>query len=129
MQLFQHDAFGGLSVNLTAADAPGFRSWALAIAAEWRYLFAASNVTSLDAGSFDATVLRSERAWLVMFSDGLVCSQCRTAKTNLMRLSASLRGLPVGLGIVVVVLADDERQLVAARLVGDLTCGVRVITG
>ena len=76
------------------------RSWALAIAAEWRYLFAASNVTSLDAGSFDATVLRSERAWLVMFSDGLVCSQCRTAKTNLMRLSASLRGMPVGVGLV-----------------------------
>ena len=76
------------------------RSWALAIAAEWRYLFAASNVASLDAESFGATVLRSESAWVVMFSDGLVCSQCRTAKTNLMRLSASLRGLPVGVGLI-----------------------------
>ena len=76
------------------------REWALAVAAEWRYLFAASNVTSLDAGSFGGAVLHSEAAWLVMFSDGLVCSQCRTAKTNLMRLSASLRGLPVGVGLV-----------------------------
>ena len=76
------------------------RTWALAVAAEWRYLFAASNVTRLDAASFGGAVLRGSLFWVVMFTDGLVCSQCRTAATNLMRLSASLRGLPVGVGLV-----------------------------
>lgn len=36
----------------------------------------------------------------MLFTDGQTCAPCRTAKTNLMRLSASLRGLPVGLGVV-----------------------------
>ena len=62
---------------------------------------AMGNVTLLaNPEDFDKTVIRSEAMWVVMFSDGLVCSQCRTAKTNMMRLSAGLRGLPVRVGIV-----------------------------
>jgi hypothetical protein len=45
--------------------------------------------------NFEQTVLAdSARAWVVLFTDGLTCAPCRTAKTNLMRLSASVRGLP-----------------------------------
>lgn len=45
-------------------------------------------------------VVNSTQAWVVMFTDGVECSTCRTAKTNLMRLAASLTGLPVRVGLV-----------------------------
>ena len=54
-----------------------------------------------------------ERAWVVLYTDGLACAPCRTAKTNLMRLSASLRALPVGVGYVDCE-APGNRQLCAA---------------
>ena len=41
-----------------------------------------------------------KRAWVVLFTDGVACAPCRSALTNAMRLSASLRGLPVGVGYV-----------------------------
>ena len=78
-------------------------SWAVDTAHGWRtHLFPASNLTNLDASSFEAAVLADaeRRAWVVLFTDGLTCAPCRTALTNLMRLSASLRGLPVGIGYV-----------------------------
>lgn len=76
--------------------------WALATAREWRLLFTTTaNVAHLDAEGFGERVLDdARRAWVVLFSDGLACAPCRTARTNLLRLSASLAGLPVGLGIV-----------------------------
>lgn len=40
------------------------------------------------------------RAWVVLFTDGLHCSPCRVARTNLLRVATSLRGLPVGVGVV-----------------------------
>ena len=36
----------------------------------------------------------------MLYSDGLACAPCRTAKTNLMKLSASLKALPVGVGFI-----------------------------
>ena len=78
------------------------KEWSEAIASEWRYLMAMSNVTMLHnaEADFKDVVFNSTDFWVVMFSDGLVCSQCRTAKTNMMRLSAGLRGMPVRVGIV-----------------------------
>ena len=46
-------------------------SWAQTIAAEWRYLMAAANLTSVDANSFASVVLNSTDMWVVMFTDGL----------------------------------------------------------
>ena len=40
------------------------------------------------------------RAWVVLFTDGIACAPCRSAFTNAMRLSASVRGLPVAVGYV-----------------------------
>ena len=75
--------------------------WAVSTAAGWRVLFATANVTALDASSFQERVMEDEaRVWVVLFTDGLVCAPCRVAKTNLMRLSAHLRGLAVGVGVV-----------------------------
>jgi thiol-disulfide isomerase/thioredoxin len=77
------------------------REWAKTIADEWTYLFHASNVTTIEAPAFRRTVLEDEKSmWIVMFSDGLACAQCRTAKTNMMRLSSGLHGLPIRIGIV-----------------------------
>jgi hypothetical protein len=38
-------------------------------------------------------VIASPDFWIVLFSDGAECSSCKTAKTNMMRLSAGLLGL------------------------------------
>ena len=70
-------------------------------AREWSRLFATSDVTTLHAASFaDAVTTDAERAWVVLFTDGLTCAPCRTASTNLMRLSSAVRGLPVGVGVL-----------------------------
>ena len=76
------------------------RAWTLRTATEWRRLMQASAVVAIDAAEFDSAVMEDERAWVVLYTDGLTCAPCRAAKTNLMRLSASLEGLPVGVGYV-----------------------------
>lgn len=77
------------------------RAWALDTAREWWYLFDHANVSQLSAQTFTSAVIDDEqRAWIVLFTDGFACAPCRTARTNLLRLSASLRGLPVGIGVV-----------------------------
>jgi len=38
--------------------------------------------------------------WVIMFSDGVDCQPCKTAKTNLMRVAAGLHGLPARVGVV-----------------------------
>ena len=49
-----------------------------------------SNVTAIrDEQHFDETVLQSSALWVVLFNGGKRCSGCRTAKQNIMRLSAS----------------------------------------
>ena len=76
-------------------------SWARDTAKEWRTLFLTSHITHLDATNFDETVISDhERAWVVLFTDGIACAPCRTARTNLLRLSTSLAGLPVGVGYI-----------------------------
>ena len=47
-------------------------AWALQTAHEWRSLFLTSDLVALDATSFAARVLADEeRAWVVLFTDGL----------------------------------------------------------
>ena len=51
--------------------------------------------------AFNEQVLNSHEFWIVVFLDGFDCSACQTAKTNVMRLAASLKGLSdVKVGIV-----------------------------
>ncbi len=38
-------------------------------------------------------MLGSDAFWLILFLDSVECSSCKTAKTNMLRLSAGLRGL------------------------------------
>lgn len=66
--------------------------WALKVANEWRWLFSRANLEVVTAATFSSQVLNSEDFWLVLFLDSVECSACKTAKTNMMRLSAGLRG-------------------------------------
>ena len=92
--------------------------WAARVAAEWRHLAAHANVRTvatvddylalLHSHAF-AVVARVSAArrdtfsWTLFsyksfsptrrFSDGLDCQACKTARTNLLRLSASLQGV------------------------------------
>ena len=69
------------------------KDWISKVGREWRWLFKQSNIISLpDKEAFDKEVVASEMFWIVVFMDGIDCSACKTAKTNAMRLSASLRG-------------------------------------
>jgi hypothetical protein len=68
-------------------------TWVRKIAREWRYLLAQSNLHSITtAEQYHRTVINSTDFVIVAFMDGFECSSCKTAKTNAMRLSASLRG-------------------------------------
>ena len=69
------------------------KEWISKVGQEWRWLFKQSNIITLpDKEAFDKEVVASEMFWIVVFMDGIDCSACKTAKTNAMRLSASLRG-------------------------------------
>ncbi len=73
--------------------AEGLAAWARETAGEWRWLFAASDTRALRGeADFAAAVLDDGAFWLVLFLDGTECGPCRTARTNLMRLSAMSRG-------------------------------------
>ena len=74
-------------------DMESIVKWARAVSDEWRYLFAQSNLSMITADTFVDTVLNSTDFFVVCFLDGLECSSCKTAKTNMLRLSAGLRGL------------------------------------
>lgn len=77
--------------------------WAEDVSMEWHWLFRHANVHwDLDSHSFlrGGIVAESASMWLAVFLDGRECPPCKAACSNLMRLSASLRGLPVEVGIV-----------------------------
>lgn len=68
-------------------------SWIKKVAKEWKWLFVQSDIITMTSKEeFNKEVVDSEYFWVVVFMDGFDCSACKTAKTNAMRLSASLRG-------------------------------------
>lgn len=77
-------------------------NWVRSVAKEWKWLFAQSNIITLEGSEdFQNQVVNSTLFWVIAYMDGVDCSACKTAKTNAMRLSASLRGLTdVQVGIV-----------------------------
>ncbi|KAH8071272.1 hypothetical protein JL720_11482 [Aureococcus anophagefferens] len=65
--------------------------WVGKVADEWRFLASAADVKLIaDADDYRAAILNATRFAVVAFSDGLDCVACKTARTNLLRLSASL---------------------------------------
>ena len=81
--------------------------WAKSVAAEWQYLFAQSNMLVLEAHNFTTGILSTNKVTVVSFVDGFDCSSCKTAKTNMLRLSASLGHLAT---IAVVNCAKNEES-------------------
>mmetsp|Transcript_43933 Transcript_43933/g.85931 ORF Transcript_43933/g.85931 Transcript_43933/m.85931 type:complete len:228 (+) Transcript_43933:869-1552(+) len=83
-------------LELGNQDVPSMAKWAIEVHKEWQWLFSRSGLVRLDAGdSWTKGVVQSNDFVLVLFLDGLECGPCKTAKTNMMRLSAGLRGLDV----------------------------------
>ena len=92
-------------------DRHSIASWTREVAAEWRWLFRASNITSIaNQEEFDSKVLGSSDFYIVGFLDGLDCGSCKTAKTNMMRLSASLREYT---GVSIAIVDCEDAGIVA----------------
>jgi len=95
--------FGTMQDFKGPLDAEEIPKWVEKIAAEWRWLFHSAYVHwGLNRSSFGpgGVVATSSAMWVVAFLDGRECPSCKAACTNLLRLSASLRGLPVEVGAV-----------------------------
>lgn len=77
-------------------------AWARSISREWKFLFRGQRIASLATeDDFASVVLATTDFAIVAFLDGPDCSACMTAKTNLMRLSAGLRGFKnITIGLV-----------------------------
>lgn len=73
--------------------------WAQSIAAEWRFLLSRSNVIMTNASSLQ-DILNTTDMVLTLFTDGVECMPCKTARTNLMRLSASLASFPLRTAVI-----------------------------
>jgi len=73
--------------------------WVQSIATEWRFLLSQSNVIMTNASAFQE-ILNTTDMVLTLFTDGVECMPCKTARTNLMRLSASLASFPLRVAVV-----------------------------
>jgi len=69
-------------------------AWVRDVAGEWEFLLNYGNVQTVNASIFQ-DVLNTTDMVVVLFTDGLECQPCKTAKTNLMRLSSSLAAMPL----------------------------------
>ena len=80
--------------------------WVRKIAREWRYLISRSTLHTITSpDQFHQVVVNTTDFVVVAFMDGFECSSCKTARTNAMRLSASLRGFR---GVAVAVVDCDS---------------------
>ena len=95
------DAGDAGTAHVLTSDAEALAAWARETAGEWRWLFAAGALARISGeAAFTATVLASPDFWVVLLVDGVECGPCRTARTNLMRLSASAGKGRVRAGLV-----------------------------
>ena len=94
-----NNEFGTQQIYHGNKDVAGISEWARQVEKEWRYLFANSNLVRLNHSNFQRTVLNTTEFWVVCFLDGLDCSSCKTASTNMLRLGAALNGM-ARIGIV-----------------------------
>mmetsp|Transcript_145438 Transcript_145438/g.466073 ORF Transcript_145438/g.466073 Transcript_145438/m.466073 type:complete len:797 (-) Transcript_145438:57-2447(-) len=95
--------FGTMQNFKGGLDVEEIPKWVERVAKEWKWLFHNAKVhMDLSRSSFapGGAVADSESMWIVAFMDGLECPACKATSTNLLRLSASFRGLPVEVGIV-----------------------------
>jgi len=70
------------------------KKWVLDVSSEWSWLFERANLTDLPTvADFQTQVRGSKDFWIVLLLDSLECAACKTAKTNIMRLSAGVAGM------------------------------------
>ena len=84
--------------------------WSKAVAAEWNYLFTSSRLLTLEAANFTSSILNTNKLVVISFVDGFDCSSCKTAKTNMLRLSASLGDMAT-IGVVNCAKDEEAREL------------------
>lgn len=76
---------------LATKDVDNIVNWATDIQSEWSWLVKNSNLETIESEVvFDEQVVLSEKLWFVLLIDGVECDSCKTAKTNMMRLTADL---------------------------------------
>ena len=91
-------------------DAVSIAKWLRSVAKEWRWLFAQASLVHISSKQgFEESVIGSQDFVIAVFMDGLDCSSCKTAKTNAMRLSASLAGYR-GVQVALIDCEDPEAQ-------------------
>jgi curved DNA-binding protein CbpA len=99
-------------------DPSALVDWAAQVAHEWAWLFERSKLVTFSRPEqfLDTMVLNNNNIihdssqnnkqeqqpefWVVMFTDGVDCQACKTAKTNLLRLAAGLHGQRARVGLV-----------------------------
>lgn len=71
----------------------GMVEWARGLANEWKWLFTHGKLLEINFQNFNSEIIESQDFCMILFIDGTECDSCKTAKTNMMRLSAGVRGL------------------------------------
>lgn len=95
-------------------DAASILAWVRQVSREWRYLLSQGRLNIITTQQqFDDIVFNTTDFPIVVFMDGLDCVSCKTAKTNAMRLSASLRGYE-GVSVSVVDCDTDAMEAFCA---------------
>lgn len=86
---------------------------------EWSWLFKRSSLVTIDSPQSLSTMMDGAptQLFLVLFLDGVDCQPCKTAKTNLLRLAASLH-----YSNVTVAFADCELGSLNAWCYGSGNC-------
>eukprot|EP01126_Amoeba_proteus_P000297 TRINITY_DN10096_c0_g2_i4.p1 TRINITY_DN10096_c0_g2~~TRINITY_DN10096_c0_g2_i4.p1 ORF type:complete len:233 (-),score=39.29 TRINITY_DN10096_c0_g2_i4:91-789(-) len=89
LQFQMNMALVGLPIDQFAPE------WITSRSSEWKRLGVQSNLISLDKENFEEEVNGYEDLWIIMFTGGSRNSKvhCDSARMNMVRLSANLRGL------------------------------------
>jgi hypothetical protein len=100
-------------------DADAIVEWSAQVKKEWSWLFRRSPLVEIKSPESFSQLLDAspKQMFLVLFLDGVDCQPCKTAKTNLMRLAASLH-----FSNVTVAYADCEQDPLNSWCYGNGKC-------
>lgn len=110
----------GLTQSLpfaSADNANSISSWALEIAAEWRWLFSQGNVSTISGEpAFDAFLTETKELALILCVDIAESGPAKTARTNLLRLAASVGSSRAVARLIDCDVEDAKGSALCARL-------------
>lgn len=94
-------------------------AWSAQVKKEWSWLFKRSSLVQIESPASLSLMMDAapKQLFLVLFLDGVDCQPCKTAKTNLLRLAASLHS-----SNVTVAFADCELESLHEWCYGEGEC-------